>query len=219
MFFLNPADINKGVRNKINLPKTRLCTRHPLISLHMAKPNFHNLTSESDLCLPGLLRPPSSQLLSQGQAGGLSPWIFTGLVIPASVPLLGLGPQPRLPSSSHSAWPHPRGLHLRQNAIVQRRAPLSLLTPCMTHAQGTLHSLACLLPFHGYVVTSQQCWNQPGYALVSTSVLRRAPLTHGPLPGQGLLMVSTRTGFLFLPGTRVEMERCASVSFLLPGGL
>lgn len=78
LFFLSLVDINKDGRNKMNLPKTCLCTRHCPISLllethqelpttHIAQPELHHSACEYDLHLPGPLELLSAQLLHHSQ--------------------------------------------------------------------------------------------------------------------------------------------------------
>lgn len=111
LFFLILVDINKDVRNQMNLPNTWLCTCHPLVSLllktlrelsitHTAKIKFQNLALESGLGLPvGTSLHPGPP----AQPASLTP-IVTG------------------PAHSRLCW-----------AVSLAWAALSLTTPSLSH--------------------------------------------------------------------------------------
>lgn len=116
----------------MNLPKTWLCARRPLISLvltshlqlsitHTVNPKLHNQALEPDLSLPGLLGPPAAQLLQLSQFGSLGhhrpcPPLHLHLCS-GRVPSLGA-------LSTHTTWPHPRGLPLPQNSSLRDESSL-----------------------------------------------------------------------------------------------
>lgn len=170
------------------------------------------LLSLTCICLLAFL---STWLLQHNQ---FDPGSLQGLCIPAPAPLFRLGPQPGLPSPSHTAWPIPRdSTSLRTPPLSDRiRSFFFAISYCISHPWGTSHSLVFLLSFHGCVLSSQQCWNQRGYTIVSQCL--EGCLAH---TGTSLVKVAGgehRASFRLSPWMRV-MKRHTSVSFPLTKGL
>lgn len=80
-----------------------------------------------------------------------------------------------------------------------------MISYCMSHPWGTLHSVVFMLSLHGCVFSSQPCWNQRGYTIVSRC-------SEGCLAHTGTSSVEVADGehrawFHLSPWMRVEIKR------------